>query len=74
MRAFRYHALRHYLASVLIVGGADVQVVQTRMRHASAKTTLDTYMHLWHDADDSTNAVIGGVFANRRTTVVAVGG
>ena len=27
--------------------------------------TLDTYMHLWHDADDSTNAVIGDVFAKR---------
>ena len=40
---FRYHDLRHYLASLLIASGADVKVVQARLRHASAKTTLDTY-------------------------------
>jgi integrase len=44
---FRYHDLRHYLASMLIASGADVKVVQARLRHASAKTTLDTYAHLW---------------------------
>jgi hypothetical protein len=27
--------------------GRDVKVVQARLRHASAKTTLDTYAHLW---------------------------
>ena len=40
---FRFHDLRHYFASLLIASGADVEVVQARMRHASAKTTLDTY-------------------------------
>jgi integrase len=44
---FRFHDLRHYLASLLIASGADVKVVQARLRHASAKTTLDTYGHLW---------------------------
>ncbi|MEP6817392.1 MAG: tyrosine-type recombinase/integrase, partial [Marmoricola sp.] len=39
---FRFHDLRHYLASMLIASGADVKVVQARLRHASAKTTLDT--------------------------------
>jgi hypothetical protein len=24
------------------------------MRHASARTTLDTYGHMWPDADEST--------------------
>jgi integrase len=33
----------HYLASMLIASGADVKVVKARLRHASAKTTLDTY-------------------------------
>ena len=42
---FRFHDLRHYLASLLIASGADVKVVQARLRHASAKTTLDTYGH-----------------------------
>ena len=43
---FRFHDLRHYLASLLIASGLDVTVVQHRLRHGSAKTTLDTYGHL----------------------------
>jgi integrase len=39
---FRFHDLRHYYASLLISSGLDVKVVQARLRHASAKTTLDT--------------------------------
>jgi integrase len=62
---FRFHDLRHYLASPLIASGADVKVVQARLRHASAKTTLDTYGHLWPDADESTRAAISTVFAAR---------
>jgi integrase len=41
--AFRFHDLRHHLASLLIGSGLDVKVVQHRRRHGSAKTTLDTY-------------------------------
>ncbi|MDH2407173.1 tyrosine recombinase XerC [Streptomyces chitinivorans] len=55
---FRYHDLRHYYASLLIASGADVKVVQHRLRHASAKTTLDTYGHLWPDSDESTRAAV----------------
>lgn len=62
---FRYHGLRHYLASLLIASGADVKTVQARMRHASAKTTLDTYGHLWPDRDESTRAVVEEVFLAR---------
>jgi integrase len=39
---FRFHDLRHYFASLLIAAGLDVKVVQTRLRHASAVTTLNT--------------------------------
>jgi integrase len=62
---FRFHDLRHYLASLLIASGADVKVVQARVRHASAKTTLETYGHLWPDADESTRAAVGAVLAVR---------
>jgi integrase len=58
---FRFHDLRHYYASLLISKGADVKVVQHRLRHSSAKTTLDTYGHLWPDSEESTRAAIGGV-------------
>ena len=50
---------------MLIASGADVKVVQARMRHASAKTTLDKYGHLWPDSDDSTRAAVAAVFAAR---------
>jgi integrase len=62
---FRYHDLRHYFASLLIASGADVKTVQARLRHASAKTTLDTYGHLWPDRDESTRAAVEAVFAAR---------
>lgn len=35
------------------------------MRHASAKTTLDAYGHLWPDSDDSIRAAIDVVIAAR---------
>ena len=62
---FRFHDLRHYLASMLIASGADVKVVQVRLRHASAKTTLDTYAHLWPDSDESTRTAIDAVMNAR---------
>src|SRR5262245_48271719 len=62
---FRFHDLRHYYASLLIASRADVKVVQTRMRHASAKTTLDTYGHIWPDADASTRAAVEATLAQR---------
>src|SRR3954452_10087110 len=61
---FRFHDLRHYFASLLIAGGSDVKVVQARLRHASAKTTLDTYGHLWPDSDESTRAVVQSAMRN----------
>jgi integrase len=52
------HDLRHYYASLLIRSGASVKVVQTRLGHASAKTTLDTYGHLFPDEEDRTRDAI----------------
>jgi integrase len=60
---FRYHDLRHFYASLLIASGADVRIVQARLRHASAKTTLDTYGHLWPDRDESTRDAVDAVLA-----------
>jgi integrase len=52
-----------------------VKTVQARLRHASAKTTLDRYGHLWPDRDESTRAAVEAVFADRadflRTTGAA---
>lgn len=62
---FRFHDLRHYFASLLIASGSDVKIVQARMRHASAKTTLDVYGHLWPDTEESTRAAVETVLAAR---------
>lgn len=62
---FTFHDLRHYLASLLIASGADIKTVQARLRHASASTTLDTYGHLWPDADESTRAAVGAAIRSR---------
>lgn len=62
---FRFHDLRHDFASMLIRAGLDIKTVQALMRHESAKTTLDTYGHLWPDTDESARAAIAGVIAAR---------
>jgi len=62
---FRYHDLRHYFASLLIDSGANVKVVQARLRHASATTTLDTYGHLWPDSDEATRSAVEAVLVAR---------
>lgn len=50
---------------MLIASGLDVKVVQVRLRHASAKTTLDTYEHLWPDSDETSRAAVSAVMLNR---------
>ncbi len=41
-----FHALRHTCATLLLASGEQIKVVQARMRHATARITLDTYGHL----------------------------
>ncbi|WP_341999370.1 site-specific integrase [Microbacterium sp. LWH7-1.2] len=55
------HSLRHFYASLLIRHGESVKVVQTRLGHATAAETLDTYSHLWPDSDDRTREAIDSV-------------
>ena len=62
---FRFHDLRHYFASLLIADGHDVKLVQTRLRHSSAKTTLDVYSHLFPDKNEAARATVDGVLAAR---------
>jgi hypothetical protein len=53
----------------LIRQGADVKLVQARMGHRSATTTLDTYGHLWPDSDERTRTAIDTAFDKVLTTV-----
>jgi integrase len=71
---FRFHDLRHYYASLLIASGADVKIVQHRVRHASAKTTLDTFGHLWPDTDESTRTAVERVMSAKLADSVRTSG
>jgi hypothetical protein len=37
--------------------------VQARLRHASAKTTLDVYGHMWPDKDEASRAAVAAAIA-----------
>lgn len=43
--------------------GESVKVVQTRLGHATAAETLDTYSHLWPDSEDRTQQAVDSVLA-----------
>ncbi|MFT3877169.1 MAG: tyrosine-type recombinase/integrase [Propioniciclava sp.] len=62
---FRFHDLRHYYASLLIAAGLDIKTVQTRLRHASATTTLNIYGHMFPDKDESARAAVAAAFGAR---------
>jgi integrase len=66
------HDLRHYYASLLIRSGASVKVVQSRLGHASAKTTLDTYGHMFPDEEDRTRAAVDDELCRTSSPVVAL--
>jgi hypothetical protein len=46
-----FHDLRHTHAALLIAQGEHPKVIQERLGHASIKTTLDTYGHLFAESE-----------------------
>ena len=48
-----FHGLRHSHAALLIAQGEHPKVIQERLGHASIKTTLDTYGHLFEGMDEA---------------------
>jgi integrase len=60
--SFRFHDLRHFYASGLISAGCDVVTVQRALGHANASITLNTYSHLWPNADDRTRNAAAELF------------
>ncbi|RYG87455.1 MAG: site-specific integrase [Alphaproteobacteria bacterium] len=48
---YRFHALRHFRASMLIADGANAKEVQADLGHATVALTLDVYSHLFRDDD-----------------------
>lgn len=62
----RFHDFLRYFVSLLIASGLDLKIVQTRLRHASAKTTLGTYSHLRPDRNKTSSAAVAAVYKGGR--------
>jgi integrase len=60
----RFHDLRHFYASALIHAGLHPKAIQTRLGHATIAETMDTYGHLFPDAEDhgrgALDSLLGG--------------
>jgi hypothetical protein len=48
----RFHDLRHFYASALIAANLSPKIIQARLGHATLAETMDTYGHLFADAED----------------------
>ena len=58
-----FHDLRHSHAALLIAQGEHPKVIQERLGHASIKTTLDTYGHLFEGLDEAAADRLEATFA-----------
>jgi integrase len=59
----RFHDLRHFYASTLIAANVNPKVIQARLGHATISETMDTYGHLFPDAEDLGRGAIDAVLA-----------
>jgi hypothetical protein len=59
----RFHDLRHFYASTLIAANVNPKVIQARLGHATITETMDTYGHLFPDAEDLGRGAIDAIFA-----------
>jgi integrase len=57
-----FHSLRHTCATWLIHAGADVKTIQSVMRHADIKLTLDRYGHLFPGSEADAVARLRSAF------------
>lgn len=58
----RIHDLRHSHAALLIAQRVHPKVLQERLGHASIRTTLDTYGHLFEGLDEAAADALDGAF------------
>lgn len=61
-KSLRFHDLRHTHATLLIMAGVPLKVVQSRLGHSSIKVTADTYGHLLPGADEQVVNVLDDIF------------
>lgn len=57
-KGFGLRDLRHYYATLLIYGGANVKTVQMALGHSTPTVTLNTYLGYWPDMLDRTRTLV----------------
>jgi integrase len=60
--SLRFHDLRHTCASILIAQGWNHKQIQMRLGHATIRTTLDRYGHLFDEHDAALLEGLDGVY------------
>lgn len=70
-QGLKVHELRHTQATMLLANGVDVKTVQTRLGHADASLTLNTYAHAVKENDRKAGDLIGDLFSGETNKVVA---
>ena len=61
INGIRFHDLRHFAATRMLVAGVPVKTVSGRLGHANAATTLNVYAHFLETSDADAAAVLGGL-------------
>lgn len=62
--AVTLHDLRHTHATLLIKAGVHAKVIQERLGHADAKTTMDVYAHVLHTTQGDTAELFSTLIEN----------
>lgn len=66
--SLRFHALRHYYASVLLSLGVPDKYAMARMGHATPNMIKNVYQHLMADKDKEITDTIDAYYATRNAT------
>ena len=61
-----FHSLRHTTASWLIAAGVNPKEVQTVMRHADIRMTMDRYGHLFEGSESQAVGKLSGMFRSQQ--------
>lgn len=69
----RFHDLRHFHATHLLMAGIHPKVVPERLGHATTGVALDTYSHVVPSLQEAAARAFAGVMAERRKAAEQVG-
>lgn len=59
MEHIPFHALRHSVATALLVNGVNLKVVSAQLGHADIRVTADTYSHVLEEVQKQTSDILG---------------